>query len=66
MDRKECQRQKEKKSDRGKHKARERQGEYKGEITTMRVRERDVIIISNTPARGKSEKGQERVGQRCR
>jgi len=36
------------------------------EIATVRVRERDVIIISNTPARGRSEKGQERVGQRCR
>ena len=36
------------------------------EIATVRVRERNVIIISNTPARGRSEKGQERVGQRCR
>ena len=35
------------------------------EIATVRVRERDVIIISNTPARRRSEKGQESVGQRC-
>ena len=33
------------------------------EIATVRVRARDVIIISNTPARGRREKGQERVGQ---
>jgi hypothetical protein len=36
------------------------------EIATVRVRARDVIIISNNPARRRSEKGQERVGQRCR
>ena len=36
------------------------------EIEIVRVRARDVIIISNTPARGRSEKGQERVGQLCR
>ena len=36
------------------------------EIATVRARERDVIIISNTPASGRREKGQERVGQRCR
>jgi len=33
------------------------------EITTVRARARDVIIFSNTPARGRREKGQERVGQ---
>ena len=46
--------------ERGRVKRRER------EIATVTVRARDVIIISNTPARGRSEKGQERVGQRCR
>ena len=33
------------------------------EITRVKVRARDVIIIRNTPARGSREKGQERVGQ---
>ena len=33
------------------------------EKSTVRARARDVIIISNTPARGRREKGQERVGQ---
>ena len=61
--------EREKKSDRWQHKARER------ERGSEKERERDsdsesesknVIIISNTPARGRSEKGQERGGQRCR
>ena len=33
------------------------------EITTVRARARDVIIINNTPPRGWREKGQEFVGQ---
>ena len=46
---------------------RERESERRErEIATVRVRARDVIIISNNPARRRSEKGQERVGQRCR
>ena len=44
--------------ERGSEKERER------EIATVRARTREVIIISNTPAMRRSEKGQERVGQR--